>query len=162
MFNVKKVQRRLWNTGSLRWFPVVKKDTEVSSSELAASVATKSGVAAASVDSIITALQKVIISNLQNSKSVEFGELGKFTPSVILKKRDGGSGYWTESSIHNYCSLIANDLDEDDYHYDGIKNDTIGHAAFAFMMSPNGKAKMRNGLQLNIIEEPVYPFIPRF
>lgn len=167
MFNIKKVQKLLKDTNGLRWFPVVKSSGVVKSSELAAAVAAESGVAEASVNAVLSALQDEIILNLQDSKNVQFGTLGRFIPSILMKEFQAGRT--PKYSIDRRASLASYDVydtDEPDENGNpslvckGIVDDMVDFTGFTFAMSLKGEEVMNTGIQLNVYPEgeEEYPF----
>lgn len=168
MFNIKKVQKLLKDTNGLRWFPVVKSSGVVKSSELAAAVAAESRVAEASVNAVLSALQDEIILNLQDSKKVQFGTLGRFIPSILMKEFPEGSRS-PKYSIIRRVSLASDDVydtDEPDENGNpslvckGIVDDMVDFTGFTFAMSLKGEEVMNTGIQLNVYPEgeEEYPY----
>lgn len=165
MINWNKIQRRLPNNGSLRWYPTIALNSYVTAEDVILGIVEKCTLTKVDIKACLVALEEVIIEQLKLGNSVRFGNLGSFRPTLKTRVWDEEKKKYVHGGMLSPNDVY--DMDEtlpDGSHplaSKGVTADNIAGINVCFTKSGEMNRKLaRNQLTFKMIEG-AKPYVPK-
>lgn len=156
MIKWNKIQRRNPITNGLSWYPTIALDGTAELEEVVQGIVDKCTLTKVDVKAVLVALEEVVIATIKSGRSVRFGELGSFRPTIQTR-------LWDEERqkyVKGGCTVPTTIKDEDGKIIaQGVTTDNIAGISVSFSKSGEMIKKLsRSQLQFTMVPgEKAFP-----